>query len=77
MMSRPVTPCRSVSSDESLIAADSSSFSAQFFSRAALRSGPGGSGAGDHHGQPWTVFLNPEERKVGGSTPPLTTSSEA
>ena len=33
MMSRPVTPCRSVTTEESLIAADSSSFSARFFSR--------------------------------------------
>ena len=33
MMSRPVTPCRSVTTDESLIAADSSSFSARCFSR--------------------------------------------
>jgi hypothetical protein len=23
----------------------------------------------------WTVVLNPEKRKVGGSTPPLTTTS--
>jgi hypothetical protein len=29
MMSRPVTPCRSVMTDDSLIAADSSSFSAR------------------------------------------------
>ena len=33
MMSRPVTPCRSVITDDSLTAADSSSFSARFFSR--------------------------------------------
>ena len=33
MMSRPVTPCRSVITDDSLIAADSSSFSVRFFSR--------------------------------------------
>ena len=32
-MSRPVTPCRSVITDDSLIAADSSSFSVRFFSR--------------------------------------------
>ena len=32
-MSRPVTPCRSVTTEDSLIAADSSSFSARFFSR--------------------------------------------
>ena len=32
-MSRPVTPCRSVITLESLIAADSSSFSARCFSR--------------------------------------------
>ena len=32
-MSRPVTPCRSVSTLEILIAADSSSFSARCFSR--------------------------------------------
>jgi hypothetical protein len=30
----------------------------------------------DQRGQRWTVFLNPEKRKVGGSAPPLTTSSE-
>ena len=30
---------------------------------------------GDQHGQRWTVILNPEKRKVGGSTPPLTTHS--
>ena len=33
MISRPVTPCRSVSTDDSLIAASSSSFSARCFSR--------------------------------------------
>jgi transposase len=33
MMSRPVTPCRSVTTEDSLIAADSSSFSARCFSR--------------------------------------------
>jgi hypothetical protein len=27
----------------------------------------------DQPGQHWTVILNPEKRKVGGSTPPLTT----
>ena len=27
-------------------------------------------------GRSWTVVLNPEKRKVGGSTPPLTTSSD-
>jgi len=32
-MSRPVTPCRSVTTLDSLIAADSSSFSARCFSR--------------------------------------------
>jgi hypothetical protein len=32
-MSRPVTPCRSLSTDDSLTAADSSSFSTRFFSR--------------------------------------------
>src|ERR1035437_6205358 len=32
--------------------------------------------AGDQHGQPWTVILNPEKRKVGGSPPPLTTTSD-
>ena len=32
-MSRPVTPCRSVTTEENLIAADSSSFSARCFSR--------------------------------------------
>jgi hypothetical protein len=35
MMSRPVTPCRSVTTLEILIAADSSSFSACYFSAAA------------------------------------------
>jgi hypothetical protein len=30
----------------------------------------------DLHGQSWTVVLNPEKRKVGGSTPPLTTPCE-
>ena len=30
----------------------------------------------DHHGHPWTVILNTEKRKVGGSTPPLTTRSD-
>ena len=40
MMSRPVTPCRSVTTLDSLIAADSSSFSARCFSRvrSAVRS---------------------------------------
>ena len=33
MMSRPVTPCRSLTKDDSLIAADSSSFSARCFSQ--------------------------------------------
>ena len=32
--------------------------------------------SGDQRGQPWTVMLNPEKRKVGGSTPPLTTTSD-
>jgi hypothetical protein len=27
-------------------------------------------------GRSWTVNLHPEKRKVGGSTPPLTTTSE-
>jgi hypothetical protein len=27
----------------------------------------------DHHGRTCTVMRNPEKRKVGGSTPPLTT----
>jgi len=31
---------------------------------------PGASRQGDQHGQPWTTFLNPEERTVGGSIPP-------
>jgi hypothetical protein len=31
----------------------------------------------DHRRQSCTVILNPEKRKVGGSTPPLTTSSVA
>ena len=35
-MSRPVTPCRSVITVDSLIAADSSSFSARCFSRVAF-----------------------------------------
>ena len=30
----------------------------------------------DQPGQPWIVILNPEKRKVGGSTPPLTTTSD-
>jgi hypothetical protein len=29
----------------------------------------------DSRGPWWTVILNPEKRKVGGSTPPLTTHS--
>ena len=33
MMSRPVTPCRSLTTDDTLIAADSSSFSVRCFSR--------------------------------------------
>jgi hypothetical protein len=28
------------------------------------------------HGRWWTVVLNPEKRKVGGSTPPLTATSD-
>jgi hypothetical protein len=31
----------------------------------------------DQHGQPWTVILNPEKRKVGSPILSLTTSSEA
>ena len=33
--------------------------------------------AGDQRGQPWTVILNPEKRKVGSPILSLTTSSEA
>jgi hypothetical protein len=33
--------------------------------------------ARDRHGQPWTVIPNPEKRKAGGSTPPLTTIDAA
>jgi hypothetical protein len=28
----------------------------------------------DGHGRWWTVVLNPEKRKAGGSAPPLTTT---
>ena len=28
----------------------------------------------DGYGEFWTAILNPEKRKVGGSTPPLTTT---
>ena len=44
MMARPVTPCRSVRTEEILIAADSSSFSRAASPGSVLRSGPAGSG---------------------------------
>jgi len=30
----------------------------------------------DFHGRSWMVIRNPEKRKVGGSIPPLTTTSD-
>ena len=75
MMSRPVTPCRSVTTADSLIAADSSSFPPAAFPGSARRSGRGGSGcaAGSGGTLRWPRSRRWRRRRAR-SRPPATAS---